>query len=211
MILVTRPNHDHGTNYLYYWTKLIVDKAFKMGFSVTDLLSQKATKKNFVSYYVKHKHKLVFLNGHGDDDLITGYNDEVLVDTLKNKLNMVGSIVVARSCMCAKVLGNFLVANGSLAFIGYKDDYVIKTSRKYTTKPLLDPMASLYLEPSNMIVESLLKGKNVSDADVKSRRMLLRNISKVLSGGSKDKDDTVRYLYHDFKNQVVIGNLNARL
>ena len=211
MMLVTRPNHDHGTNYLYYWTKLVVDEAFKMGFSVTDLSAKKATKKNFVSYYLKHKQKLVFLNGHGDDDLITGYNNEVLIDTLKNKLNMVGSIIVARSCRCAKILGNFLVANGSMAFIGYKDDYVIKTSRKYTTKPLYDPMAALYLEPSNMIVKSLLKGKNVSEADIKSRRMILKNISKVLSGKSKDKDDTVYYLYHDYKNQVVVGDGNAKI
>lgn len=210
-MLVTRPNYDQGTNYLYYWAKLVIDEAFKRGVGVTDLLSKKANKTNFVSYYKKHNHKLVFLNGHGFDNLITGYDDEILIDNLENKLDMVGSIIVARSCRCAKILGDFLVKNGSLAFIGYKDDYVIKTSRKYSTKPLMDPMAALYLEPSNMVVKSLLKGKTTGAADIKSKRMLAINISKVLSGSSKDKDDTVRWLYHDFKNQVVIGDENSRI
>lgn len=210
-MLTTRPNYDQGTNYLCYWTKLVIDEAIKKGIEVTDLFGKKANKANFVSYYKKHNHKLVFLNGHGFDNLITGYDDEILIDNLENKLEMIGSIIVARSCRCAKILGNFLVENGSLAFIGYKDDYVIKTSRKYSTKPLLDPMAALYLEPSNMIVKSLLKGKTTGEANIKSKRMMAINISKVLSGGSKDKDDTVRWLYHDFKNQVIIGDSGAKL
>lgn len=211
MMLVTRPNYDQGTNYLYYWSTLVISLAVKRGIGFSDLDGKKANKSNFISYYKKHNHKLVFLNGHGFDNLITGYDDEVLIDNLENKLDMIGSIIVARSCRCARILGNFLVNNGSLAFIGYKDDYVVKTSRKYTTKPLLDRMAALFLAPSNMIVESLLKGKTVSEADTKSKKMLAKNISKVYAGTSKDKDDTVRWLYHDLKNQVLIGKKDANI
>jgi len=211
MMLVTRPNHDNGTNYLYYWSKPVIGEAEKRGIKVTDLLSKKANRSNLLSYYKKHKHKLVFLNGHGFDNLITGYNDEILIDDGVYKMELGGSVVVARSCRCAKILGNFLVKNGVIAFVGYQDDYVVKTSRKYTTRPLMDPMAALFLKPSNMIVESLLKGNTVEVANIKSRKLLARNISKILVGESKDKDDTVRCLYHDFINQVVIGNLEAKL
>ena len=162
-----------------------------------------------MSYYKKHKHKLVFLNGHGYDNLITGYDDEILIDDGGNKIDFNGSIIVARSCRCAKILGKFLVKNGLIAFVGYNDDYIIKTSRKYTTKPLSDPMAALFLKPSNLIVESLLKGNTVKDANTKSKKMLAKNISRILSGGSKDKDNTAKCLYHDFMNQMVIGDKNA--
>lgn len=211
MMLVTRPNHDQGTNYLYYWSSLVIGFAERIGLEVTDLSGKKANKKNMISYYKKYNHKLIFFNGHGHDNEITGYGNEVLVDDSKNSLDMVGSIVVARSCRCAKVLGKYLVDKGSNSFIGYIDDYVIKTSRKYITKPLMDPMAALYLEPSNQIVKSLLKGKTAGEADIKSKRMLAKNISKVLSGGSKDKVDTVKWLYHDLKNQVVIGDKNSKI
>lgn len=209
MMLVTRSKYDQGTNYLYCWTSLVIAEADKRDIAVIDLADNKATKSNFVSYYKKHQPKLVFFNGHGFDNLVTGNNDEVLIDNDKNRLDMTGSIIVARSCRCAKVLGKFLVKNGSLAFIGFKDDYVIKTSRKYSTRPLLDSMAALFLEPSNMIVKSLLKGKTAGESDKKSKKMLINNLSKVLSGTSKDKDDTARWLYHDFKNQVVVGDEEA--
>ena len=211
MMLVTRPNYDQGTNYLYYWTKLIVDKANKKGIIVFDLAGKKANRKKFVSYYEKHQPKLVFFNGHGLDNLVTGDNGEVLVDNLKNRFDMVGSIIVARSCRCAKILGKFLVSKGSLAFVGYKDDYIIKTSHKYATNPLVDPMAALYLKPSNMIVEILLKGKTVEEANTRSKKMLIINLSKVLSGSSKGKDDTARWLYYDYKNQIVVGNKKAQI
>ena len=93
MILVTRPNDDQGLNYLYCWSSLVVDEAFNHGFGVTDLSGKKANRKKFVSYYNKHHHKLVFLNGHGYDNLITGYGGEILVDDSKNKFNMPGSII----------------------------------------------------------------------------------------------------------------------
>lgn len=211
MMLVTRPNHDSGTSYLCYWSKLVINEAIKRDIDVVDLLCAKANKKLFVSYYKKFKPKLVFMNGHGLDNVVTGYENEVLIDDNDNQLNMTDSIIVARSCRCANVLGNILVKNGSNAFIGYKDDYVIKTSRKYSTKPLLDPMAALFLEPSNMIVKSLLKGKTTKEANEKSKKMLIKNISNVLLGNSKDKQDTAKWLFHDYNSQVVIGNKEAKL
>ena len=62
-----------------------------------------------------------------------------------------------------------------------------------------------------MIVTSLLKGKTVSESDKKSKLILVKSLSKVSAGNSKDKEDTIRWLYHDLKSQVAIGDLNAKL
>lgn len=63
--LVTRPNHDLTTNYLFYWSLLVIKKAKEKGFQVLDLKGRKANKKNFDSYIKRHKPVLVFFNGQG--------------------------------------------------------------------------------------------------------------------------------------------------
>lgn len=99
-ILVTRPNHDLGTNYLFYWSGLVIKNTY--GFKVLDLSKRKANKKNFISYIKKHKPILVFLNGHGTQDTITGYDNEILVKSGKNERLLAKKIVYARSCDAAK-------------------------------------------------------------------------------------------------------------
>ena len=49
-ILVTRPDHDTLTNYLSYWSKLVIDEAIKHNIKPLDLAGVKATRKNVTSY-----------------------------------------------------------------------------------------------------------------------------------------------------------------
>ena len=50
------------------------------GFLVLDLSDKRANAKEFAAMMAKHKPSFVFLNGHGDDNLVTGHAGEVLVD-----------------------------------------------------------------------------------------------------------------------------------
>lgn len=49
-ILVTRPNYDFPTTYLYQWSELVIDEAKSKGITVLDLDGKKANKRNFASY-----------------------------------------------------------------------------------------------------------------------------------------------------------------
>jgi len=210
-LLITRPNHDSGTNYLYYWSKLVIEESLRKNVAVFDLAKSRVNRDNFVSYVKKHVPKLVFINGHGSDDAVCGFNNEVLIDTKKYRLDLIGSVVVARSCRCGKVLGKVLVKNGARAFVGYKDDFVIKTTNRFSTRPLFDPVAKMFLEPSNYIVMAMIKGHTVSESDGISKRMLLKNLLNLLVTDKDDKNDIGRWLWHDYENQAVIGDGGARL
>lgn len=210
MLLITRPNHDNATNYLFYWSSLIKDYAIKEKLiKVLDLDGEKANRKFFWSYLKKQHPNFYFINGHGSDNCVTGFDNEVLLNNLDKMSDFVDSILVVRSCCCANVLGKLLIDNGAAVFIGYINNYVVKTSKKFTTNPLKDKLAALFLEPSNLIVKVLLKGKNAGEADCRSKKMLLDNLKEILSSNSSDKEDTAKWLYHDYCSQVLIGNKEA--
>lgn len=211
MILVTRPNDDNGLNYLYYWSKEVVDEAESKSLKVIDLAERKACRKNFRSYVEKEKPSLIWVNGHGDYSLVTGHAQEVLLDTLTNWFPVSAKVFVARSCRCGLELGKRLVTDGVGAFIGYVDDYIIKTSRRYVTRAWMDPVAALFLGPSNQIVKSLLKGHSANEANIKSKELLLKNLKNVLANDADDRSDVGRWLWHDYKCQVILGDGNTRI
>lgn len=175
------------------------------------MAAKKSNRKDFLSYINKHNPKLLFLNGHGSDDSICGYDDEVLIDCSDKLIKFKDSIIVSRSCRSAKILGKVLIKNGLQAFVGYINNYVVKVSKRKITNPLNDKIASLYLEPSNLIIMVLLKGGTVIDADNRSKKMLLANLGRVFASNSNDKEDIARWLYHDYCSQIIIGDINAKI
>jgi len=75
-MLITRPNHDITTNYLFYWSTLLIEQAKKSGKVVTDLNQKRANAKEFASVVKKTRPAMIVLNGHGDHSTVTGYDNE---------------------------------------------------------------------------------------------------------------------------------------
>lgn len=84
-ILVTRPDHDLITTYFLHWSNPVIREATNKGFKVLDLRGKKANNKMFYSYIVKHEPILVFFNGHGNANTITGYENEPLLEANGNE------------------------------------------------------------------------------------------------------------------------------
>ena len=210
-ILITRPNYDPGTNYLFYWSKLVIDFAKKRKVKILDLLGEKANKKDFISYVRKHNPKLIFFNGHGNEESVMGQNDMVLAD-LKESPIFLGTVVYARSCEVAKKLGPQSVKNGAVAFIGYTKKFIIGYAPEKITRPLDDPVAKLFLEPSNLIPISILKGNSVGNAHLKSQKAMFKNLAFMLSSAASSlQKDAASYLWRNMKYQTVCGNGDARI
>lgn len=93
-ILITRPNHDLITTYLYYWSHFIIKEAKNKNIPIFDLSGKKATKKILTSYVIKNTPGFIHFNGHGNSKSITGYNNEILIEAnindklLSKKLSM---------------------------------------------------------------------------------------------------------------------------
>ncbi len=202
-LLLTRPRYELTTHYLYYYAKIVIDFAKARGISVYDLKDSRANKSELTSFLIKKSPDIVFLNGHGQADLICGQNDEVLLQVGDNEQLLRSKTVYALSCQTAKKLGPKAIACGALVYLGYDEDFVFFTRKETESRPLDDDRARLFLEPSNQVIISLLKGYSPAQAHQKSKQAFAKNIEDLLTGKSPEKY-LVRYLFWDMRHQVCL-------
>lgn len=210
--LITRPNHDITTNYLYYWSTKIIVEAEKKGFEVIDLKGKRANKKEFVSVITKTQPSFVVLNGHGNEEAVAGFDNENLIKVGDNERLLNEKISYAVSCRSAKILGPECVRHGAKTYIGYEDDFTFLIDETKITKPLEDKTAEFFLEPSNQVAISLLKGNSTGNSYQRSQQSFRRNIHQSLTSEAASADkEAVPFLLWDMKHQVCIGDQKASL
>lgn len=209
-LLVTRPNHDDAVNYLYIWSQIVIDKAKKKKYLVCDLAKKEANKKNFYKA-LDNKPQLIFINGHGSSHIVTGHDNQQLVNAFEIDSRLSETIFYARSCMAGDRLGPSLIKHGVFAFIGYSQDYIMVSSEDSSKDPLNDKLASLFLQPSNSIMISLINGKTVKTADQKSKNAMRKNIRLLLKSRLRDRQQIAAFLWHDIKYQVLLGNDQSKV
>lgn len=202
--LVTRPDYDIVTKYFCVWSQPLIAMAKKKGMRICDLQGKKATRAQFESYIRKNKPSLIFLNGHGNTEVIAGNDDQVLAD---RTTVLPGAVVYARSCDAGEGLGPMLVVQGARSFIGYRRKFIFGYTAEFITRPFADPMAALFLEPSNLVISTLLKGHAASDAHHRSRDAMFRNFKKMIcSTASFEERYASRWLWGNLQHQVLIGD-----
>lgn len=208
ILLVTRPNHDLTVRYLSAWGQKVITEAEKKGIKILELKNKRANKQELEKMIKKHNPALIFLNGHGDKNSVCGQDDKNLVSLDdKNEKILSGSITYALACQSAKGLGVQATKDNFGAFIGYQEDFYFYYDQTKVTRPLEDGIAKLFLEPSNQVVVSLLKGNTASNSNLNSRKFFARNIQKLLSSeASLESGQYIKYLWWDMKNQVCLGN-----
>lgn len=210
-VLVTRPNHDITTTYFCVWAEKVLKLAAKKH-KVLDLYSKRANLKTFESYTKKHKPDFFFFNGHGSDEIVAGYDDEHLLISGKNDGLCPESIVYIRSCSAAKTLGVSLIEQSAKSCIGYSTKFGFMRLIEKERDPLSDTLAKLYLEPSNVVVTTLLKGHTASEAHNRGLREMRKNLRKMLSSENPLTDSTgIVLLWSNIRGQVLLGDPNATI
>lgn len=208
-ILITRPNHDLITTYFFHWSIHVINIAQLKGFKIFDLESKRASLKLLTSYITEHNPTIVFINGHGNPSQIAGYDNEIIISG-SNLSIFRDKIVYARSCNSALGLGLKMVKKGAKAFIGYKRKFWLAYLQSKISIPLSDKVARLFLEPSNLIPISLIKGNTVQNSFRKSQEAIGRNFRHMLSTrATTEQKDAAPYLWINMKYQTVIGNKSA--
>lgn len=205
-LLITRPRYEATTFYLFAWGKKIIEAALVKNLKVIDLKENRANRKELTSVIRKIKPELIVLNGHGNSDLITGQNDEVLIKADLNEEMLAGKIIYVLSCRTAQLLGSKSVAKGARCYIGYKEDFLF--FHKNLTKPLSDPWAGLFLEPSNQIPISLIKKHTCGEACEKAKNMYLKNIQQLIVTNSPDSFLIPKLLW-DMQYLTCIGDQSS--
>lgn len=210
-LLITRPNYEIPTRYLFHWSWPLIALAKKSGLVVADL-KKGAARRTRVERTLKGKNTvLAIFNGHGSADSIFGQGGELVVSTVLNADLLKGKIVFARACQSAKKLGKKAVAKGAKAYLGYKEDFVFLFDRDKEKTPLEDTTAVLFLEPSNKVAEVLVAGGTTGEANRAGKAAYRENIEKLLtSEASVAETEAVRYLVWDEQAQTCVGDQKAR-
>jgi len=210
-MLITRPKHDETTDYLYCWSKEVIDAASKKGFKVLDLSGDKATRGNLENMNFKMRPSFIFINGHGDYDKVCGHDNEVLIQS-GDENDFENKIIYTLSCNSGKILGQSLVESGVSAYIGYTEEFSFIVDTSCSCTPLKDDFANAFKEASNIIPISLIKGNSSEDAYKKSQEIFKKHISQFRrSDAPVGSEHIVFCLVWDMHHQVLIGDGNIKI
>lgn len=147
-------------------------------------------------------------NGHGSEDTVTGHNNKPIVTAGENEEMLKEKIVYALSCSSARNLGPKSIDAGAISYTGFDDDFIFSYEPEKFSRPLQDETAKMFLEPSNLFVDSLIKGNTVNEARKKTENMLRSNMIKSLGSNTLDAS-LARFLWWDLRHFVSHGKLDA--
>jgi hypothetical protein len=208
-ILMTLPRHDDVTEYLSQFSQQIEDLANEKGIEIKSLRDKEAVKVVFEKIIRSQDYKMIVLNGHGSEDHINGYK-ETIIQAGMNDAIIRDRIVYARSCNAAVILGVKCTENSKEGcFIGYDRPFQFYVDIRWTGNPIKDNTARLFLESSNLVPISLIKGNSANYANENSKKQMLKNIRKIILNPDEESFKIAEALWNNYEGQVILGNEDA--
>ena len=211
-VLFSRPSDDVTLNYLYYYSKELVSVSNSLGHKTINKEKEEANKKIILSVIEKQKPEFIMFNGHGSSEVICGHKQEVIVSAKENPGVLKNAIIYSLSCSSASVLGPVSIENGATSFIGYKFDFALGKDTESEASPKHDKIAKMFLEPSNILVDSLMKGKNVKRFIENGKKKMAENIDYLHT--TSNFPEAVYYapfLFSNYMGLVAHGNQEASI
>ncbi len=208
MILI-RANHDLQTSYLYEYTKPIIKFAEEKGRKFNIIEGPEISEQNLRKRIKSNKPKLIFFNGHGDQDAIYGNKLAVFID-IKSADVFKQTITFTRACDCIKGLGKEAIKRGCFAFIGYKNKFFVARYHGTECKPQKDPIAKPILDASNVVIRELINDKSVEEAILMSHESTAKSIIQLIYSKELWAGASLSALIHNDKSLDFIGNGRIR-
>ena len=208
-ILFSRPSHDGTLAYLHYHTKELIKLSKNKGNKTINREKEHANKKEILKIIKKQKPNFIMFNGHGNQDIIAGHKNEIIISG-NNPQVLSNTITYSLTCSSGKKLGKLVIAKGGICFIGYENDFNLGKDPDSEASPKRDKIAKLFLEPSNILVKSLIEGFSVKNAVEKAKEKMKENIWYL--GNTKEFPEAQFYapfLFWNYISLVVHGNENA--
>src|SRR3989338_2665009 len=207
-VFFTRPNYDDVTAYLYHFSKELLNESRSRGFKTLSKEGQNATKTVVEGVIKKNNPDFIMFNGHGNEEVICGQNDDPLIQYGENHELLRKRITYALACNCAQKLGR-TVADQNTTFIGYSESFAVGMDINCQASIHRDKRAKMFLEPSNLLVKSILKGNSASEAVSKAKEAMKKNISLLRTDTSPDAKDYIPFLFNNWVCLEVLGQTQA--
>jgi len=211
-ILFVRPCHDDVISYLYYYSdELVKMSRDNKGFKTLNKEKGQANKSIITNIISENKPTFIMFNGHGNEECICGHNDERIIELGKNHNLLKNTVTYSLSCSSASKLGK-KVGDNKTVFIGYTDDFALGMDPNCQASIKRDEIAKFFLEPSNLLVKSLLKGNSIEEAICKAKELMKINISKLRTTNLfLNATDYIPYLYNNYLVLEAYGNVDTKL
>lgn len=159
-----RSDWDLITHYMASYTTKLVDFAKQNGYEVVDLYNDDpklpARLPAFETEMDKKPIDILYIGGHGNVNLATGQELELLIKKGVNDDVSSGVKTYLQSCLTAQQLGPALVEKGCPFYAGYREDWVMMYHPDYESKPLEDPYAKAFFDSGLATGYALLLGKS---------------------------------------------------
>lgn len=208
--IITMPNYDDATAYLYCYAEELVKFADGKNIIISQLKRPRLRRNILEESIKKQNPQLLLFNAHGDETTIygdkLGREAEYLIREKENHQLLQGRLTYARACSTAASLGRKCTQKSG-CFIGYNQPFSFWTDTSRTTTPLKDKIAQLFLEPSNELAISLLRGKSARQAADIFINLSKKNILHLL--GKQDEPGAMAsamLLWNNMMAQEVLGN-----
>ncbi|MEW5897319.1 MAG: hypothetical protein AB1668_06500 [Nanoarchaeota archaeon] len=212
--IITIPNYDDATSYLYCYAEELVKFAEERNITLSQLKRPRLRRTILEESITKQKPQLLLFNAHGDEHTIYGDKiegeEEYLIREGKNHQLLTGKLTYARACSAAASLGKTCTEKDS-CFIGYNQPFSFWTDTSRTTTPLKDKVAQLFLQPSNELAMALLRGKSACEAVDTFLNLSKKNLLHLLA--KQDEPGAMAsamLLWNNMTAQEVLGNENMR-
>jgi|SRR3989338_8398434 len=162
--IVTRPNWDIMTSYLYDFSKTIIKSVKETkDIHLTSIENNEVNRINFENSVKKENPKLIFLNGHGDKKSVAGHENEIILD--EKNINLAkDKIIYALACDSLEDLGKTAVKEGAKSYIGYKASFMIVRDPSRESNPSKDNNALPFRRACNTLINSLVIGSSVEES-----------------------------------------------
>jgi hypothetical protein len=212
-MLITCPAYDDATAYLKHYSKAVIIEAENKSLKIKSIEDKELNLETFSEILKKIAYRLVVINGHGSNDTIFGYKNQIMISQGKNDYLLKERIVYARSCDAGQTLGpESMQGTKEGCFIGYRLPFIFYMDAQWTTKPNNDQIAKMFLEPSNLVPIYLIKGHQAIDAHERSKEQILRNMKKILAAPKDDESSLyIEALWNNYSGQVIYGKKEAKL
>lgn len=189
----------------------MISEAKAKAIEVFDLTGSKANKKELEGRLKKKQPSLVVLNGHGDDYCVTGQDENPLVEAGVNADILSGTVTYAVSCDSATQLGREVGAYPESTYIGYEKKFAFVYSHGFFKDPEHDPKAKPFMEFSNQVVRSLIKGHTSEESVNRAKETGLSHLRQLTSStADPDAQMASAFLWRDISHLVVHGDPEKR-
>jgi len=205
---VVRASFDDATTVGSMAIGSMVTQLRLKGFTVDDLYGDRATKENMFRSIEALDPVLVIGLGHGNEEIFTGQNKQVILKTCEYPENIVKNrIIYLVSCLAGASLGPDTVSKGATTFIGYKEEFIWIQERY--TNPLQDRIGKAFFEPVQEIITRLANGETTGSAF----RASIDKWNYWINYWARQSDPAaaaiVSLLIHDRDAQVLYGSTTA--